>query len=181
MFIVALLFYPTTALANSISFRHINGVKLFPAIRVFGTFGFMAIGFLLGELGFSGSIMTFKIAAISAVVLGLYCFTLPNTPAPAKGQKFSMRDLLCLDALSLFKDKNFTVFMICTIFLMIPKTAYSAYLPVFLVALGYDNASTMMQVGISAEDIFMFLLSFFVMNYGFNRINFWVDLAWLFR
>lgn len=181
IFIVALLFYPTTALANSISFRHINGVKLFPAIRVFGTFGFMAIGFLLGELGFSGSIMTFKIAAISAVVLGLYCFTLPNTPAPAKGQKFSMRDLLCLDALSLFKDKNFTVFMICTIFLMIPKTAYSAYLPVFLEALGYDNAATMMQIGIAAEVIFMFLLSFFLMKFGFKRIILWGALAWVIR
>ena len=179
--VVALLFYPTTALANSISFRHINGVRLFPAIRVFGTFGFMAIGFLLGELGFSGSVITFKIAAISAVVLGLYCFTLPNTPAPAKGQKFSMRDLLCLDALSLFKDKNFTVFMICTIFLMIPKTAYSAYVPVFLSALGYDNAATMMQIGIATEVIFMFLLSFFLMKFGFKRIILWGSLAWVIR
>lgn len=181
IFVVALLFYPTTALANSISFRHINGVRLFPVIRVFGTFGFMAIGFLLGELGFSGSIITFKIAAISAVVLGLYCFTLPNTPAPAKGQKFSMRDLLCLDALSLFKDKNFTIFMICTIFLMIPKTAYSAYVPVFLSALGYDNAATMMQIGIATEVIFMFLLSFFLLKFGFKRIILWGALAWVIR
>jgi MFS family permease len=42
IFLVGLLFYPTTALANSISFSHINGVKYFPFIRVFGTFGFMA-------------------------------------------------------------------------------------------------------------------------------------------
>lgn len=181
IFIVALLFYPTTALANSISFRHINGVRLFPFIRVFGTFGFMTIGFLLGELGFSGSVMTFKFAAIAAVVLGLYCFTLPNTPAPAKGQKFSLRDLLCLDALALFKDKNFSVFMICTIFLMIPKTAYSAYVPVFLEALGFDNAATMMQIGIATEIIFMFLLSFFLMKFGFKRIILWGTFAWVLR
>lgn len=181
IFVVALLFYPTTALANSISFRHINGVRLFPIIRVFGTFGFMAIGFLLGELGFSGSVMTFKIAAISAVVLGLYCFTLPNTPAPAKGQKFSLRDLLCLDALSLFKDRNFTVFMVCTIFLMIPKTAYSAYVPVFLGALGYENAATIMQIGIATEVIFMFLLSFFLLKFGFKRIILWGAIAWVLR
>ncbi|MGS3097571.1 MFS transporter, partial [Escherichia coli] len=48
IFIIGLLFYPTTALSNSISFSHINGVKYFPIIRVFGTFGFMAIGFILG-------------------------------------------------------------------------------------------------------------------------------------
>ena len=56
IFIVGLLFYPTTALSNSISFTHINGVKYFPIIRVFGTFGFMTIGFILGEMGFSGSV-----------------------------------------------------------------------------------------------------------------------------
>lgn len=181
IFVVGLLFYPTTALANSISFSHIDGVKLFPIIRVFGTFGFMAIGFLLGELGFSGSVMTFKIAAIAAVVLGLYSFTLPNTPAPAKGQKFSLRDLLCLDALTLFKDKNFTVFMVCTIFLMIPKTAYSAYVPVFLGALGFDNAASIMQIGIATEIIFMFLLSFFLLKFGFKRIILWGAIAWVLR
>ncbi len=45
IFIVGLLFYPTTALSNSITFSHINGVKMFPVIRVFGNFGFMVVGF----------------------------------------------------------------------------------------------------------------------------------------
>lgn len=84
IFLVGLLFYPTTALANSISFSHINGVKYFPFIRVFGTFGFMAIGFIIGEMGYSGNTVTWYIAAASGVVLGLYCFTLPNTPPKAK-------------------------------------------------------------------------------------------------
>ncbi len=180
-FIVGILFYPTTALANSISFRHINGARMFPIIRVFGTIGFIVIGFLLGELGFSGSVMTYKIAAVSAIALGLYCFTLPNTPALARGQKFSMRDLLCLDALSLFKDKNFTIFMVCTIFLMIPKTAYSAYVPVFLEAIGFQNAATMMQIGITTEVIFMFLLSFFLYKFGFKRIILFGAIAWVIR
>ncbi|MBT2667843.1 MFS transporter [Bacillus sp. ISL-4] len=181
IFIVGILFYPTTALANNISFRHINGAKTFPMIRVFGTFGFMMVGFLLGQLGFSGSVMTYKIAAISAIVLGLYCFTLPKTPAAGKGKKLSLRDLLCLDALSLFKDKNFTVFMVCTIFLMIPKTAYSAYVPVFLSALGFNNAATMMQIGIATEVIFMFLLSLFLLKFGFKRIILWGAITWVLR
>lgn len=68
IFLVGLLFYPTTALANSISFSHINGVKYFPFIRVFGTFGFMAIGFIIGEMGYSGNTVTWYIAAASGVV-----------------------------------------------------------------------------------------------------------------
>ncbi|MEY9093517.1 MFS transporter [Paenibacillus sp. RC84] len=181
IFIVGVLFYPTTGLSNSISFRHIHGAKTFPVIRVFGTFGFMVIGFLLGQMGFSGSVMTFKIAAISAIVLGIYCFTLPNTPAAGKGKKFLMKDLLCLDALALFKDKNFTVFMVCTIFLMIPKTAYSAYVPVFLGALGFNNAATIMQIGIATEVIFMFLLSLFLFKFGFKKIILWGAITWVLR
>ncbi|MFF2154337.1 MFS transporter [Paenibacillus chitinolyticus] len=181
IFIVGVLFYPTTGLSNSISFRHIHGAKTFPVIRVFGTFGFMVIGFLLGQMGFSGSIMTFKIAAISAIVLGIYCFTLPNTPAAGRGKKFLMKDLLCLDALALFKDKNFTVFMACTIFLMIPKTAYSAYVPVFLGALGFKNAATIMQIGIATEVIFMFLLSLFLFKFGFKKIILWGAITWVLR
>lgn len=181
IFIIGLLFYPTTALANSISFRHIDGVKKFPFIRVFGTFGFMCVGFILGQSGLSGSIVTYYIAGSMAVILGLYCFTLPNTPPKAKGEPFTMRDLLCLDALALFKDRNFSVFMLCTIFLMMPKTAYSAYVPVFLGALGFDNAATMMQIGVATEVIFMFILSFFLLRFGFKKIILCGACVWVIR
>lgn len=181
IFLVGLLFYPTTALANSISFSHINGVKYFPVIRVFGTFGFMAIGLIIGQMGYSGDTMTWYIASAAGVVLGLYCFTLPDTPPKAKGNTFSMRDLLCLDALALFKDRNFSILMLSIFVLMIPKTAYSAYIPVFLKALGFDNAASMMQVGIACEVIFMFLLSFFLMKAGFKVLLMMGAVCWIIR
>ena len=181
IFLVGLLFYPTTALANSISFSHINGVKYFPFIRVFGTFGFMAIGFIIGEMGYSGNTVTWYIAAASGVVLGLYCFTLPNTPPKAKGNAFALRDLLCLDALALFKDRSFSVLMLSIFVLMIPKTAYSAYIPVFLKALGFDNAASMMQIGIACEVIFMFLLSFFLLKAGFKITLMLGAVCWIIR
>lgn len=181
IFLVGLLFYPTTALANSISFSHINGVKSFPVIRVFGTFGFMAIGLIIGQMGYSGDTMTWYIASAAGVVLGLYCFTLPDTPPKAKGNTFSMRDLLCLDALALFKDRNFSILMLSIFVLMIPKTAYSAYIPVFLKALGFDNAASMMQVGIACEVIFMFLLSFFLMKAGFKVLLMMGAVCWIIR
>ncbi|WP_431223385.1 MFS transporter [Serratia sp. L9] len=181
IFLVGLLFYPTTALANSISFSHINGVKYFPVIRVFGTFGFMAIGFIIGQMGFSGDTMTWYIASAAGVVLGLYCFTLPNTPPKAKGNAFALRDLLCLDALALFKDRNFSILMLSIFVLMIPKTAYSAYIPVFLKALGFDNAASMMQVGIACEVIFMFLLSFFLLKAGFKVTLMMGAVCWIIR
>jgi nucleoside transporter len=181
IFLVGLLFYPTTALANSISFSHINGVKYFPVIRVFGTFGFMAIGFIIGQMGYSGDTMTWYIASAARVALGLYCFTLPDTPPKAKGSTFTLRDLLCLDALSLFKDRNFSILMLSIFVLMIPKTAYSAYIPVFLKALGFDNAASMMQVGIACEVVFMFLLSFFLLKAGFKVTLMMGAVCWIIR
>ncbi|MEQ5287613.1 MFS transporter [Providencia huaxiensis] len=168
IFIVGLLFYPTTALSNSITFSHINGVKMFPVIRVFGNFGFMVVGFIMGEMGFSGSTMTWYIAAGAGVVLALYCLTLPDTPPKAKDQPFKPRDILCLDALSLFKDRYFAILMFSIFVLMIPKTAYSAYIPVFIKALGFDNAASMMQIGVACEIIFMFVLSFVLLKFGFK-------------
>lgn len=181
LFFVGLLFYPTTALANSISFRHISGVKLFPAIRGFGTLGFMAIGFLLGQLGYSGSTMIWYIASAAGLALGIYCFTLPSTPPKALGKKFAVRDLLCLDALKLFKDKYFTIFMVGTFLLMVTKTAYVAYVPVFISVLGFDNAASMMQIGSLTEIIFMLLLSLVLLKFGFKIVILSGAVCWIIR
>ncbi|MDW3072460.1 MFS transporter, partial [Klebsiella michiganensis] len=113
--------------------------------------------------------------------LPLYCFTLPNTPPKAKGNAFALRDLLCLDALALFKDRSFSVLMLSIFVLMIPKTAYSAYIPVFLKALGFDNAASMMQIGIACEVIFMFLLSFFLLKAGFKITLMLGAVCWIIR
>ncbi|XKM12883.1 MFS transporter [Orbaceae bacterium ac157xtp] len=180
IFIVGLLFYPTTALANSVSFRHIDGVKWFPIIRVFGTIGFMAVGFTLGYTGFSKTINSFFLAAGASVVLGIYCFTLPHTPPLVKDKKFSIRDALCLDALSLFKDKYFSIFMFSTFILMITKTAYSAYLPVYLPVLGIEPAS-MMQIATATEVIFMVGLSFLLARFGFKKVILFGAISWIIR
>ncbi len=122
----------------------------------------------MGEMGFSGSTMTWYIAAGAGVVLALYCLTLPDTPPKAKDQPFKPRDILCLDALSLFKDRYFAILMFSIFVLMIPKTAYSAYIPVFIKALGFDNAASMMQIGVACEIVFMFVLSFVLLKFGFK-------------
>lgn len=181
IFTVGLLFYPTTALSNSITFSHINGVKMFPVIRVFGNFGFMVVGFIMGEMGFSGSTMTWYIAACSGIVLALYCLTLPDTPPKAKDKPFAPRDILCLDALSLFKDRYFAILMFSIFVLMIPKTAYSAYIPVFIKALGFDNAASMMQIGVACEIVFMFLLSFVLLKFGFKITLALGIVSWIIR
>ncbi|WP_392551770.1 MFS transporter [Orbus wheelerorum] len=182
MFVVGLLFYPTTALANSVSFRHIDGVRWFPIVRVFGTIGFMVVGFTMGStfLDISKSTNSFLLAAGASVLYGLYCFTLPSTPPLAKNKKISLREILCLDALSLFKDKYFSIFMFSTFILMIAKTAYSAFLPVYLPVLSLDPAS-MMQIATATEVIFMVFLSFLLGRFGFKKVILFGSISWIIR
>ena len=169
IFIVGLLYYPTTALSNSIAFHHISEQKLFPYIRVFGNIGFIVIGLIMGYYKIFDNVIVFKVAAISAIICGLYCLTLPNTPPTAKGSKLDLRTIFCLDALSLFKDRFFTIFMLATFVLMITKTAYSAYIPVYLKVLGMNSAN-MMQNAEGAEVLFMVLLVSMLKKFGFKVV-----------
>lgn len=181
IFFVGLIYYPTVALTNSIAFSHADGPRHFPVIRVFGSIGYVVLGLFIGQMGWSGSIMTWYVALISAVIMGLYSFTLPNTPPKSAGKPFSVRDLLCLDAMSLFKDKYFTIMMLSILVLMVPKTAYSAYIPVFLNALGFDNAASMMQIGVAMEVLFVFFIPFFLTRFGFKATLMLGMISWSIR
>lgn len=181
IFFVGLIYYPTVALTNSISFSHVDGPRYFPIIRVFGSIGYVVLGLFIGQMGWSGDIMTWYVAVGSAIVMGLYSFTLPHTPPKSAGKPFSMRDLLCLDAMSLFKDKYFTIMMISILILMVPKTAYSAYIPVFLNALGFDNAASMMQIGVAMEVLFVFFIPFCLVRLGFKFTLMAGMLCWAIR
>lgn len=132
-------------------------------------------------MGWSGDIMTWYVAIISAVIMGVYSFTLPHTPPKSAGAPFSIRDLLCLDAMALFKDKYFTIMMISILILMVPKTAYSAYIPVFLNALGFDNAASMMQIGVAMEVLFVFFIPFFLTRFGFKVTLMLGMISWAIR
>ena len=164
IFIVGLLYYPTTALSNSIAFHHISEQKLFPYIRVFGNIGFIVIGLIMGYYKIFDNVIVFKVAAISAIICGLYCLTLPNTPPTAKGSKLYLR----------------TIFMLATFVLMITKTAYSAYIPVYLKVLDMNSAN-MMQIAVGAEVLFMVLLVSMLKKFGFKVVIMLGIIGWVIR
>ena len=104
-FLHMLCYYPTLALTNSLAMHSItDSEKQFPVIRVGGTIGWILAGLVLSWQDWGGNTMMFQLAAFSSVALGLYSFTLPHTPPPAKGQSFAARDALGLDALVLLKS-----------------------------------------------------------------------------
>ena len=60
-------------------------------------------------------------SSIASAFLGLYSFTLPNTPPKLESnEKLKIREILGLDALSMLKDKGFLFFFMASILICIP-------------------------------------------------------------
>jgi len=117
LFYPALLLYtlsyaPTMALTNSLSFHQMeNPGKQFPGVRVLGTIGWIVANNVIGWLGFTLTVEQLYVGAAASLLLGLYSFTLPHVP-PKKEKKANLKELIGLDALSLFKNRSFATLMI---------------------------------------------------------------------
>ncbi|MGJ8657261.1 MAG: MFS transporter [Akkermansiaceae bacterium] len=158
-------YMPTLGLANTITFTHLPQEQ-FPKARVWGTIGWIVAGLFLGFAQLSNSLQIFWVAAAASLALGIFSFTLPSTPAPAKGQPLNLRSLLMLDAFKLFKIPSFAVFAICSMLICIPLAYYYAQTATFLGAAGYTEPASFMSIGQMSEIIFMILIPFFFRKLG---------------
>lgn len=187
-----ILFMPTLALINSISFNQMqNPEKQFPPIRVWGTIGWIVAGLLISfvflwdsaENVKAGMLKnTFLFVAIASAVLGLFSFTLPKTPPKfEKGKKVKVSEMLGLDALKLLKDKNFLLFFIASILICIPLAFYYQNANPFLSDIGLENPTGMMTIGQMSEALFLLLLPLFFKRFGFKKTILIGMLAWAVR
>ena len=72
MFAYCLCYFPTIALTNSIALQHMrNGGQDFPLVRVFGTFGWIAITVTIGYLAVEATTVPFLLAAGVSLADGL--------------------------------------------------------------------------------------------------------------
>ena len=186
-----ILYMPTIALVNSISFNQMKDPeKEFSLIRVFGTVGWIVAGLLISfffhwdtaENTGNGLLKnTFLMSSIASLALGIFSFTLPKTPPKSAGEKVSLGKIIGLDALKLLKDRNFAVFFISSILICIPLAFYYQNAHPFLTNVGMDNPTGKMTIGQISEVLFLLLLPIFFKKYGFKKTILVGMLAWAVR
>ena len=186
-----ILYMPTLALVNSVSFRQMNDpAKEFANIRVWGTIGWIAAGLAISyvfswdsQSGIEQGLLrnTFLMTAIASAILGMFSFFLPKTPPKKAKGEVNMSKKLGLSAISLLKNKNFLVFFISSILICIPLAFYYQNANPFLAEIGVNNPTGLMTLGQASEAIFMLLLPVFLIRYGIKKTLLFGMLAWAFR
>lgn len=187
-----ILYMPTLALVNSISFRQMNDPeKEFSAVRVWGTIGWIVAGLLISfafhwdsEQSVLAGLLknTLLMASIGSLLLAIYSFTLPKTPPTVdKTEKVSVSKLLGLDALKLLKDKNYTIFFISALLICVPLAFYYQYASPYLIDIKLENSTGLMSIGQVSEALFLLALPFLFKKFGFKNTILLGMLAWTVR
>ena len=183
--IYMILFMPTLALVNSVSFRQMkNPGKEFPSIRVLGTIGWIIAGLTIGWLQWEqgGQLsLTFKMAAAASALLGLFSFTLPDTPPVKTGEKTSISDILGLDALKLLNNRSYLLFFLSSVAICIPLAFYYNFTNLFLNEAGMQSAAAVQSLGQVSETLFMLLIPVFFIRFGVKKMLAVGMLAWVIR
>jgi nucleoside transporter len=191
MLAYCLVYAPTLALTNSIAFVNLkSSEKEFGAIRVWGTIGWIAAGWALAGWrtlakspeGIAMKGDTLILAGLFSLVMGVISFGLPHTPPQREGAK----PWAFLEALKMFKDKNFLVFGIISFVVATELQFYYVLTSPFLtsdrIGVSQKYVSAVMTIAQIAEIFVMaFLLSWALQKFGMRRTLTLGILAWPIR
>jgi len=187
----SILYMPTLALSNSITFSHIDDQEDdFPKIRVWGTIGWIVASwafpmiwlqtdlqfqsmppFIVGEevpdvTARLGDALKFS-GGIS-IIYGAFCFLLPNTPPKDNASE----SLAFKKAFELFKYSSFTILVISSLAVSIIHQIYFLQTAPFLSYIGIPDSQIgpAMTIGQFAEILTMAYLGYFLKNIGFKKV-----------
>ncbi len=197
IFAAMLCYMPTISLSNSVAYNILKNnnydvVKVFPPIRVWGTIGFIAAMWLTNLSGNKASANMFYISAVSAVILGIYSFTLPKCP-PQKliAENATLTQKLGLDAFKLFGTYKMALFFLFSMFLGGALQLTNMYGDVFLSEFGkvpeYANSiivkksTLIMSISQISETLFILAIPFFLKRFGIKQVMLISMFAWVLR
>jgi nucleoside transporter len=187
IFYPSLIVYTLTYMAghgliNTITLTHApNPAKWFPIVMAAASAGWIAAANVINFAGLADNKGMFTLACGVALAVALYSFTLPNTPPKGDTGPVSASKLLGLDALKLFKDRSFAVFMFCSFLICIPLSFYFTWTSAFLSEMNVADYASKMTLGQVSEVGFLLLLPILLPFLGAKRIMILGMAAWAAR
>jgi len=187
VFYPSLIAYTLTYMAghgliNTITLTHApNPSRWFPVVMAAAAIGWIAAALVVNSAQLADNQGMFKLACGIAVAVGLYSFTLPNTPPKGEAGPVSASKLLGLDALKLFKDRSFAIFMLCSFLICIPLSFYFTWTGAFLSEMKVADFTAKMTLGQVSEIAFVLLLPLLLPFLGVKRIMILGMAAWAVR
>jgi NHS family xanthosine MFS transporter len=194
MLLNAMVYMPTIALNNTISYRvleqyDMNFIQRFPPIRVWGTVGFV---FAMWFTDLSGAVLTtgqLFISATAAALLGLYGFTMPACPPYREAGRRSVVQALGLDAFVLFRSPQMIVFFLCAMMLGGALQITNAFGGDFLTdfnarfpdSFGVNHPILLSSISQISETVFILTIPFFLRRFGIKVVMLVAIFAWMLR
>lgn len=189
-------FMPTIALSNSVAYNALekgglDPVKAFPPIRVWGTVGFICTMWFVDLMGFQANAFQYITSGILGLVLGLYCFTLPDCPIVKTTEKKSLADAMGLSAFKLFKEKRMAIFFIFSMFLGVALQVTNGFANPFLGdfgnleeyagTFGVEHSNMLISLSQISETLCILLIPFCLKRWGIKKVMLMAMVAWVFR
>ncbi len=189
--IYSVLYMPTLALSNSITFAHIDDQENnFPKIRVWGTIGWIVASWAFPMIWLQTDLQlqwmppfivgaevpnvtsrladALKFSSIISISYGAFCFLLPPTPP----KRDAVEKLAFKKAFDLFQYSSFTILVVASLAVSIIHQIYFLQTGPFLSYIGIPDSQIgpAMTIGQFAEILAMAYLGFFLKRLGFKKV-----------
>ena len=197
LYSISVAFYmPTLALSNSVAYNALtkaglDTVKDFPAIRVFGTVGFICTMWLVDLMGFQANEFQFATSGVIGILLFLYTFSLPACPVSSSNEKQSISEALGLKAFALFKQKRMAIFFIFSMLLGVSLQITNGFanpfitsfgsIPEYAETFGVQHANMLISLSQMSETVCILLIPFFMKRFGIKNVMLIAMFAWVLR
>ncbi len=194
MLLNSMAYMPTISLSNSVSYRILvqsgyDVQTVFPPIRVWGTIGFICAMWFEDLSGFGRTNLQFYVAAGSAIIMGIYCLSLPKCPPVGKSNNESLASKLGLDAFVILKQEKMFVFfffsMLLGAALQITNTFGGSFLNDFKTdypdSFVVNHPLVMLSLSQISETLFILTIPFFLKRFGIKVVMIFSMLAWFLR
>lgn len=197
LYSISVAFYmPTLALSNSVAYNALTKAGLdtvndFPAIRVFGTVGFICTMWLVDLMGFQANEFQFATSGVIGILLFLYTFSLPACPVSSSNEKQSISEALGLKAFALFKQKRMAIFFIFSMLLGVSLQITNGFanpfitsfgsIPEYADTFGVQHANMLISLSQMSETVCILLIPFFMKRFGIKNVMLIAMFAWVLR